>query len=96
MDTEIQYNAMNGLWILVIYCKYEESSRYIRIMIRIIVQKLFGKALSGHYRRVRSGRHYKINGLVVELHTDEWFPLIIASKNLELLERIESLFINMI
>jgi len=96
MKASIQYNTMNGLWILFIDCKYEESSKYIKMVIKIIVKTLSGTALPGNKRRIRAGRHYTIHDHVVELHTDEWFPLVLASKSKELLEGIKSIFMDMI
>jgi len=86
---------MNELWILFIDCKYEESPRYIRMINKIIIKILSGSIVSGHKRRVRSGRHYLIHDHIVELHTDEWFPLILASTQKELLEGIRAIFMDM-
>ncbi|NMN36583.1 hypothetical protein [Pedobacter sp. SG918] len=95
MKASIQYNTMNGLWILFIDCKYEDSPKYIRIITKIIIKMLSGTVISGNRRRVRSGRHYLIHEHVVELHTDEWFPLVLASERKELLEGIKSIFMDM-
>ncbi|MCX2574318.1 hypothetical protein [Pedobacter sandarakinus] len=96
MKASIQFNTMNELWILFIDCKHEESSKYIRTIIKIIVKILSGTPLPGNKRRIRAGRHYIIHDYVVEVHTDEWFPLVLASKRKDLLEGIKSIFMDMV
>lgn len=95
MKASIHYNTMNRLWILFIDCKYEDSPKYTRMITKIIIKMLSGTMITGNRRRVRSGRHYLIHENVVELHTDEWFPLVLASERKELLEGIKSIFMDM-
>jgi hypothetical protein len=63
---------------------------------KIIIKMLSGAAIPGNKRRVRAGRHYLVHEHIVELHTDEWFPLVLASKRKELLEGIKAIFMDMI
>lgn len=91
----MQYNLLNDLWVLFVDCKYEECPIYIRMFNKILGNMLLGAAVQNKDKRVLSGKHYLINDEVVELHTDEWFPLLLASKSKELLEGINAIFMDM-
>ncbi len=96
MKATIQYNTMNGLWTLLIDCSYDEAPKYIRLMAKIIVKILHGSILPGNRRRIRSGKHFVIQGQVIELHSDEWFPLILACRHKEVIEGVKDIFMDML
>jgi hypothetical protein len=96
MKTKIQYNLLNDLWVLSVNCKYEECPDYIKIFNKILGNMLLGSVIPNKNKRILSGKHYLINNEVVELHTDEWFPLLLASKSKQLLDGINAIFTDMI
>ncbi len=87
---------MNELWILSIDCKQEESVKYTKLIVKIIIKILSGEVLPIKQRRVKSGKHYIIQNQVVELYHDDWFPLILVSKKKTLLEGIKFIFMDLI
>ena len=96
MKVSIHQNAMSGLWILYIDCKYKDSNKYLRLIIKVIVKTFGGRAITGRKRRIKSGRHYLIQDQIVELHAEEWMPLFLASKEREILEKIKDIFVILI
>ncbi|AZI27067.1 MULTISPECIES: hypothetical protein [Pedobacter] len=87
---------MNELWILSIECKQEESVKYTKLIVKIIVKILSGEVLPKKKRRIKTGKHYVIQNQVVELYHDDWFPLILVSKKKTLLEGIKFIFMDLI
>jgi len=96
MKASIQYNTMNELWILSIECKQEESVKYTKLIVKIIIKILSGEVLPKKKRRIKTGKHYVIQNQVVELYHDDWFPLILVSKKKTLLEGIKFIFMDLI